>query len=140
MKFYIYLIDLLDSGTFKFIIKFRYDNSLNICFIDTKRCLSKRHDLLVSLNQIDFLPNTFKLFNFNKSRPYIINIIKEKELDFEIKFKKPDEEIIGNSIADFYSDCKFSDEMDKIFCSNIWFNRMDEIIKITLEDERFWNS
>ena len=91
MKFYIYLIDLLDSDIFKFIIKFRNDNSLNICFIDTKRCLLEKHDLLVSLNKIDFLPNTFKLFNFNKSRPYLINIIKEKELDFEIKFKKPDE-------------------------------------------------
>lgn len=139
MKLYIYLINpsVDRDDMFRFIKKFRVDNTLNICFVDTSKCLFEKYDLLISLSRIIYLPNTIEVLSFKNDRPHFIKIRKEKEIDLEVIPKKPDEGIIGDSIADFYSTSIFSDMMETVFGSNIWINRMDDIIRTVLEDKDF---
>lgn len=137
MKLYIYLIDP-PNDMFRFIRNFRADNTYNICFIDTSRCLCEKYDLLVSLSELVYLPNSVKVLKFRNTRPNFIVIKKDKELDFRGKPKSLNEKIIAKSIAEFYSTDIFSDKMRTIFGGNIWFNRMDDIINIILEDKDFW--
>ena len=140
MKLYIYLINpsVDKDDMLRFIKKFRSDNTLNICFVDTSKCLFEKYDLLISLSRIIYLPNTIEVLSFKNNRPHSIIIRKEKEVDLEVIPKKSNEVIIGDSIADFYSTDIFSDRMKTVFGGNIWLNRMDDIIRITLDDKDFW--
>lgn len=137
MKLYIYLIDP-PNDMFRFIQNFRADNTLNICFVDTSRCLYEKYDLLVSLSELMYLPNLVKVLKFRNTRPNSIVIKRDKELDFEVFPQNLNETVIENSIADFYSTAIFSDIMEDIFGGSIWLNRMDDIIKIILGDKDFW--
>lgn len=140
MKLYIYLINpsVDRDDMLRFIKKFRSDNTLNICFVDTSKCLFEKYDLLISLSRIIYLPNTIEILSFKNNRPHSITIRKEKEVDLEVIPKKPDEVIIEDSNADFYSTDIFSDMMKTVFGGNIWLNRMDNIIKTILDDKDFW--
>lgn len=140
MKLYIYLINpsVDKDDMLRFIKKFRSDNTLNICFVDTSKCLFEKYDLLISLSRIIYLPNTVEVLSFKNNRPHSIIIRKEKEVDLEVIPKKSNEVIIGDSIADFYSTDIFSDSMKTVFGGSIWLNRMDDIIKIILKDKNFW--
>lgn len=140
MKLYIYLINpsVDKDDMLRFIKKFRSDNTLNICFVDTSKCLLEKYDLLISLSRIIYLPNAVKMLSFKNDRPHFITIRKEREVDFEVIPKKPDEVIIGDSVADFYSTDIFSNMMETVFGGSIWLNRMDDIIRITLDDKDFW--
>jgi hypothetical protein len=122
----------------RFIKKFRSDNTLNICFVDTSKCLFEKYDLLISLSRIIYLPNTIEILSFKNNRPHFIVIRKEKEVDLEVIPRKPDEVIIGSSFADFYSTDIFSDMMETAFGGCIWLNRMDDIIRTILDDKNFW--
>ena len=137
MKLYIYLIDP-PNDMFRFIKNFREDNTLNICFVDTSRCLYEKYDLLVSLSELMYLPNSSKILKFRNTRPNSIVIKKDKELDFEGKPQGLNEMVIENSVAEFYSTTIFSDIMEDIFGGSIWLNRMDDIINIILDDKDFW--
>lgn len=137
MKLYIYLIDP-PNDMFRFIKNFRADNTLNICFVDTSRCLYEKYDLLVSLSKLIYLPNSVKVLKFRNTRPNSIVIKRDKELDFEGKPQGLNEMVIENSVAEFYSTTIFSDIMEDIFGGSIWLNRMDDIIKIILGDKDFW--
>lgn len=140
MKLYIYLINpsVDKDDMLRFIKKFRSDNTLNICFVDTSKCLFEKYDLLISLSRIIYLPNTIEILSFKNNRPHSITIRKEKEVDLEVIPKKSDEVIIEDSNADFYSTDIFSDMMKTVFGGNIWLNRMDNIIKTILDDKDFW--
>lgn len=140
MKLYIYLINpsVDRDDMLRFIKKFRSDNTLNICFVDTSKCLFEKYDLLISLSRIIYLPNTIEILSFKNNRPHSITIRKEKEVDLEVIPKKPDEVIIEDSNADFYSTNIFSDMMETVFGGSIWLNRMDNIIKTILDDKDFW--
>lgn len=140
MKLYIYLINpsVDRDDMLRFIKKFRSDNTLNICFVDTSKCLFEKYDLLISLSRIIYLPNTIEVLSFKNNRPHSITIRKEKEVDLEVIPKKSDEVIIEDSNADFYSTDIFSDKMKTVFGGNIWLNRMDNIIKTILDDKNFW--
>lgn len=140
MKLYIYLIDpsVDRDDMFRFIKKFRSDNTLNICFVDTSKCLFEKYDLLISLSKIIYLPNTIEILSFKNDRPHSITIRKEKEVDLEVIPKKSNEVIIEDSNADFYSTTIFSDMMETVFGGSIWLNRMDDIIKTVLNDKNFW--
>ena len=137
MKLYIYLIDP-PNDMFRFIKNFRADNTLNICFVDTSRCLYEKYDLLVSLSELMYLPNSSKILKFRNTRPNSIVIKRDKELDFEEKPQGLNETVIENSAAEFYSTTIFSDMMETIFGGSIWLNRMDDIINIILGDKDFW--
>jgi hypothetical protein len=140
MKLYIYLINpsVDKDDMLRFIKKFRSDNTLNICFVDTSKCLFEKYDLLISLSRIIYLPNTIEILSFKNNRPHSIIIRKEKEVDLEVIPRKPDEVIIGSSFADFYSTDIFSDMMETAFGGCIWLNRMDDIIRTILDDKNFW--
>jgi hypothetical protein len=140
MKLYIYLINpsVDRDDMIRFIKKFRSDNTLNICFVDTSKCLFEKYDLLISSGRIIYLPNTIKMLSFKNNRPHFIVIRKEKEVDLEVIPRKPDEVIIGSSFADFYSTDIFSDMMETAFGGSIWLNRMDDIIRTILDDKNFW--
>lgn len=140
MKLYIYLINpsVDRDDMLRFIKKFRSDNTLNICFVDTSKCLFEKYDLLISLSRIIYLPNTVEVLSFKNNRPHSITIRKEKEVDLEVIPKKPDEVIIEDSNTDFYSTNIFSDMMKTVFGGSIWLNRVDDIIKIILKDRDFW--
>ena len=73
MKLYIYLIDP-PKDMFRFIQNFRADNTFNICFVDTSRCLYEKYDLLVSLSELMYLPNSSKVLKFRNTRPIFIVI------------------------------------------------------------------
>ena len=137
MKLYIYLIDP-PNDMFRFIQNFRADNTLNICFVDTSRCLYEKYDLLVSLSKLIYLPNSVKVLKFRNTRPNSIVIKRDKELDFNGKPQSLNETVIENSVAEFYSTAIFSAIMEDIFGGSIWLNRMDDIIKIILNDKDFW--
>ena len=137
MKLYIYLIDP-PNDMFRFIKNFREDNTLNICFVDTSRCLYEKYDLLVSLSELMYLPNLVKVLKFRNTRPNSIVIKRDKELDFEGKPQGLNETVIENSAAEFYSTTIFSDMMETVFGGSIWLNRMDDIINIILDDKDFW--
>ena len=137
MKLYIYVIDP-PNDMFRFIRNFRADNTLNICFVDTSRCLYEKYDLLVSLSELMYLPNSSKILKFRNTRPNSIVIKKDKELDFEEKPQGLNETVIENSAAEFYSTTIFSDMMETVFGGSIWLNRMDDIINIILDDKDFW--
>ena len=137
MKLYIYLIDP-PNDMFRFIRNFRADNTLNICFVDTSRCLYEKYDLLVSLSELMYLPNSSKVLKFRNTRPNSIVIKRDKELDFEEKPQGLNETVIENSAAEFYSTTIFSDMMETVFGGSIWLNRMDDIINIILDDKDFW--
>ena len=137
MKLYIYLIDP-PNDMFRFIKNFRADNTLNICFVDTSRCLYEKYDLLVSLSELMYLPNSSKILKFRNTRPNSIVIKRDKELDFEEKPQGLNETVIENSAAEFYSTTIFSDMMETVFGGSIWLNRMDDIINIILDDKDFW--
>ena len=137
MKLYIYLIDP-PKDMFRFIQNFRADNTLNICFVDTSRCLYEKYDLLVSLSELVYLPNLVKVLKFRNTRPNSIVIKRDKELDFEGKPQGLNEMVIENSVAEFYSTTIFSDIMEDIFGGSIWLNRMDDIIRTILDDKDFW--
>lgn len=137
MKLYIYLIDP-PNDMFRFIKNFRADNTLNICFVDTSRCLYEKYDLLVSLSELVYLPNSSKILKFHNTRPNSIVIKRDKELDFEGKLQSLNETVIENSVAEFYSTAIFSAIMEDIFGGSIWLNRMDDIINIILDDKDFW--
>lgn len=137
MKLYIYLIDP-PNDMFRFIKNFRADNTLNICFVDTSRCLYEKYDLLVSLSELVYLPNLVKVLKFRNTRPNSIVIKRDKELDFEEKPQGLNETVIENSAAEFYSTTIFSDMMETVFGGSIWLNRMDDIINIILDDKDFW--
>ena len=137
MKLYIYLIDP-PNDMFRFIKNFRADNTLNICFVDTSRCLYEKYDLLVSLSELVYLPNLVKVLKFRNTRPNSIVIKRDKELDFEGKLQSLNETVIENSVAEFYSTAIFSAIMEDIFGGSIWLNRMDDIINIILDDKDFW--
>lgn len=137
MKLYIYLIDP-PNDMFRFIKNFREDNTLNICFVDTSRCLYEKYDLLVSLSELMYLPNSSKILKFRNTRPNSIVIKRDKELDFEGKPQGLNETVIENSAAEFYSTTIFSDMMETVFGGSIWLNRMDDIINIILDDKDFW--
>ena len=136
MKLYIYLIDP-PKDMFRFIQNFRADNTLNICFVDTSRCLYEKYDLLVSLSELVYLPNLVKVLKFRNTRPNSIVIKRDKELDFNGKPQGLNETVIENSVAEFYSTAIFSAIMEDIFGGSIWLNRMDDIIKIILGDKDF---
>ena len=138
MKLYIYLIDPLKNDMFRFIHNFRTDNTLNICFVDTSKCLYEKYDLLVSLSELVYLPNSAKILKFRNTRPNSIVIKRDKEIDFEGKPQSLNEMVIEDSIAEFYSTEIFSNIMEDIFGGIIWLNRMDDIIKIILDDKDFW--
>jgi hypothetical protein len=123
---------------FRFIHNFREDNTLNICFVDTSRYLYEKYDLLISLSELVYLPNSIKVLKFRNTRPNSIVIKRDKELDFEVFPQNLNETVIENSIADFYSTAIFSDIMEDIFGGSIWLNRIDNIIRITLDDKDFW--
>ena len=137
MKLYIYLIDP-PNDMFRFIKNFRADNTLNICFVDTSRCLYEKYDLLVSLSELIYLPSSSKILKFRNTRPNSIVIKRDKELDFEEKPQGLNETVIENSVAEFYSTTIFSDMMETVFGGSIWLNRMDDIINIILDDKDFW--
>ena len=137
MKLYIYLINP-PNDMFRFIQNFRADNTLNICFVNTSGCLYEKYDLLISLSELVYLPNLVKVLKFRNTRPNSIVIKRGKELDFKEKPRNLNETVIENSIAEFYSTAIFSDIMEDIFGGNIWLNRMDDIIRIALDDKNFW--
>ena len=137
MKLYIYLIDP-PNDMFRFIKNFRADNTLYICYVDTSRCLFEKYDLLVSLSELIYLPNSSKILKFRNTRPNSIVIKRDKELDFNGKPQGLNETVIENSVAEFYSTTIFSDMMETVFGGSIWLNRMDDIINIILGDKDFW--
>ncbi len=140
MKLFIYLISSFSSenSLIQFIKNFRKDNKLRACLFATEKLPFRDYNFLVSLDKINFSSDFPKIFSSNNFRPYYIFIVKEKELDFKIKPPIPGEKIIDESKVEFYSDIKFSDEMNRSFGGIVWLNRMDELIDLILDDSEFW--
>lgn len=140
MKLFIYLISSFSSenSLVQFIKKFRKDNKLRACLFASEKLPFRNYNFLVSLDKIDFSSDSPKIFSSDNFRPYSIFIVKEKRLDFKIKPPIPGEKIIDESKVEFYSDIKFSDEMNRSFGGIVWLNRMDELIDLILDDSEFW--
>ena len=140
MKLFIYLISNFSNefSLVQFIKKFRKDNKLRACLFATEKLPFRDYNFLVSLDKIVFSSDSPKIFSSDNFRPYSIFIVKEKELDFKIKPPIPGEKIIDESKVEFYSDIKFSDEMNRSFGGIVWLNRMDELIDLILDDSEFW--
>lgn len=140
MKLFVYLISNFPSenSLIQFIKNFRKDNKLRACLFASERLPFRNYNFLVSLDKIDFSSDSPKIFSSDSFRPYSIFIVKEKKLDFKIKPPIPGEKIIDESKVEFYSNVKFSNEMNRSFGGVVWINRMDELTNLILEDDEFW--